>query len=138
LWDFGDGSTSSATNPGGYAWGAAGDYTVTLYASNGPCSDSITVLFTITPNSISEWFNEMEVLVYPNPTEGSVQLELEGSIELNLLLDVHGVDGKLYHTQNVAAAERKIEVDLSDYASGIYFLTLRAEGHRLVRRVAKF
>ena len=138
LWDFGDGSTSSATNPGGYAWGAAGDYTVTLYASNGPCSDSISVLFTITPNSISEWFNEMEVLVYPNPTEGSVQLELEGSIELNLLLDVHGVDGKLYHTQNVAAAERKIEVDLSDYASGIYFLTLRAEGHRLVRRVAKF
>ena len=137
LWDFGDGSTSSATNPGSYAWGAAGDYTVTLYASNGPCVDSISVLFTITPNSISEWFNEIEVLVYPNPTEGSVQLELDGSIELNLLLDVHGVDGKLYHTQKVSGSERKIEVDLSDYASGIYFLTLRAEGHKLVRRIAK-
>ena len=137
MWDFGDGSTSSATNPGTYAWGAAGDYTVTLYAINGPCVDSITLDYTILPNSIDEWFGRMDVKFYPNPTEGTVWLELANHQEFDLAMDVRGVDGKLYHTQSITGSQRQIEIDLSNYSAGMYFISLRAGGHQLVQRVIK-
>lgn len=137
LWDFGDGSTSSATNPGTYAWGAAGDYTVTLYAINGPCVDSITLDYTILPNSIDEWFGRMDVKFYPNPTEGTVWLELANHQEFDLAMDVRGVDGKLYRTQSITGSQRQIEIDLSNYSAGMYFISLRAGGHQLVQRIIK-
>lgn len=46
LWRFGDGNTSTATNPS-HIYAATGDYTVTLVISNSYCSDSITSLIRI-------------------------------------------------------------------------------------------
>ncbi len=46
LWDFGDGSTSSAENPD-HIFPRAGDYVVTLTVSNGPESSTVSKLVTV-------------------------------------------------------------------------------------------
>ena len=45
-WDFGDGNTSTQINPS-YSYSTAGNYTVTLIASAGGCSDTIRKLIVI-------------------------------------------------------------------------------------------
>ena len=47
-WDFGDGNTSTATNPV-HDYANAGTYTVTLIASNNDCLDSYQQILTIKP-----------------------------------------------------------------------------------------
>jgi gliding motility-associated-like protein len=49
LWDFGDGTTSTLANPPPHIYTAAGTYTVTLTATNGCGSNTITKQVCITP-----------------------------------------------------------------------------------------
>ncbi|MEL6654786.1 MAG: PKD domain-containing protein, partial [Bacteroidota bacterium] len=42
LWDFGDGTVSNAANPS-HTYTAPGDYTITLVASDGACSDTLVL-----------------------------------------------------------------------------------------------
>ena len=48
LWDFGDGNTSTDTDPS-HVYSNPGSYTVKLVAYNAPCADSITFPLTINP-----------------------------------------------------------------------------------------
>jgi PKD repeat protein len=59
LWRFGDGNTSVATNPT-HTYGAPGDYIVTLIASNGRCSDSVTHVVRVTPIPPVSTFDKVE------------------------------------------------------------------------------
>ena len=57
LWDFGDGDSSSLTNPG-HKYNAPGEYTVILYATNGACTDTVSHgLYKVIPD---------KVLIVPN------------------------------------------------------------------------
>lgn len=50
LWKFGDGDSSTQVDPD-HKYTAAGNYTVTLYATNGGCTDSLSErYFTVVPN----------------------------------------------------------------------------------------
>jgi large repetitive protein len=49
LWDFGDGTTSTQANPPAHIYTAAGTYTVTLTATNGCGSNTISKQVCITP-----------------------------------------------------------------------------------------
>jgi gliding motility-associated-like protein len=53
-WNFGDGGTSTATNPS-HTYATAGTYTVTLIASNGTCADTLvqTALITVDPAPVA-------------------------------------------------------------------------------------
>lgn len=53
-WDFGDGTTASVANPT-HAYGAPGTYTVSLIASNGPCSDTVSRSVTVQPSPVANF-----------------------------------------------------------------------------------
>jgi len=137
-WDFGDGTTSTATNPGTHSWGAQGTYTVTLYASNGPCVDSTVVVFTVGPNSIDELFSKIDVNLFPNPTEGLLNITIAGNAELDFDMEVYGVDGKLLAARKVMKGQKTVELNLSDYAPGMYLITFRNGDQKMVKRITKF
>ncbi len=48
-WDFGDGNTSTAVNPGAYNYGTYGTFTITLTVTNNICIQSHSVTITIDP-----------------------------------------------------------------------------------------
>ncbi len=48
-WDFGDGTTSAAVNPGSHTYGNYGTFTITLTVTNNICVQQQTVTVTINP-----------------------------------------------------------------------------------------
>lgn len=139
LWDFGDGNTSSATNPGSYSWSSSGTYTVTLYASNGPCTDSVQIVFTVTGGvSVDELFSDMEVNLFPNPTEGLLNITVNGNNDFDMDLEVYSVDGKLIELDRIQRGVNQVQLNMSNYAPGMYMVALRKGDQKLVKRITRF
>jgi hypothetical protein len=124
-WDFGDASNSSATAPV-HAYAANGNYTVTLVASNGICTDT-----TIINVSITVGVEELELIssikMFPNPVNNFATLEisvLEGT-EANI--NLFDVSGKLISTPfngYLTSGLNTVNVNAANLDNGIYFAVL--------------
>ncbi|WP_417611210.1 T9SS type A sorting domain-containing protein [Owenweeksia hongkongensis] len=79
------------------------------------------------------------VQVYPNPTSSSVMVAMppiEMYTEGELILT--DMNGKVLYTRDIALGEVSImELDLSDYAIGVYLLKVEAGEYRDVQRILK-
>ena len=72
--------------------------------------------------SSSSFSNFQDFSVYPNPTNGIINIRVEEEIKL---VEMYSLDGrKLLETQNTF-------LDISNYPSGIYFLTLETENGKI-------
>jgi hypothetical protein len=138
FWDFGDGTTSTSTFPPTHSWNPAGTYVVWLYASKGACIDSMSITITVGPNSVDELFSNIDVNLFPNPTEGLLNITIAGNAELDFDMEVYGVDGKLLDSKKVMKGVSTIELNLSDYAQGLYLITFRSGDQKMVKRITKF
>ncbi len=68
-----------------------------------------------------------DVVLYPNPTEGKLAMDYTVYRNINdLKIQVHNVSGRLLKTQieDHEQGRHHAMIDLTDYASGIYFLIL--------------
>ena len=76
--------------------------------------------------------------VYPNPTIGSLSLELRGMQGL-VNVDIFSEAGKLLHSRVIEGleGEQTLFFDLSAVAAGMYFLRVRANGFEKALRVVK-
>lgn len=122
-WNFGDGATSTQANPS-HTYATGGDYTVTLTAFNGDCSDVITI------NLMNVSVSELEgsaFSVYPNPTEGVLNVSLSKEmLNTSLQVVVYDITGKMIENQLVkaAAANQSVQFDFTSLNNGIYFVAL--------------
>ncbi len=93
--------------------------------------------FEVDPNSqseIKEIGNKLDLIIYPNPTDGTITLFSETSEELSFnVFDLYGntiLSNQLF--SHIAT------LNLSDCASGIYLIVIENEGgDRVVKRVVK-
>ncbi len=136
LWDFGDGNTSTDLNPT-HLYSDTGSYVVTLTVT-GPCgTDVSTQTMYSTTVGIDDLaiFNDLEV--YPNPNNGefTINFNLEEAEEVSFeLTSMQGttvwssalgmINGS--HTENV---------ELSNQASGVYFLKVKVGENTTVRKI---
>lgn len=122
-WNFGDGATSTQANPS-HTYATGGDYTVTLTAFNGDCSDVITIdLMNV---SVSE-LEASAFSVYPNPTEGMLNVSLSKEmLNTSIQVVVYDITGKMIENQLVqaASANQTVQFDFSSLNNGIYFVAL--------------
>ena len=127
-----------------YTWNdqtycTSGDYTQTLQTVHG-CDSVVTLHLTITVGI--DDYNGFNFKVYPNPTNGLVYVQCTmynvqfGDVKLQLvdaygrLLDVVGANN--YSPLQTA------QIDLSRYATGVYFIKAVADGKTVaVRKVVK-
>src|ERR1019366_7387185 len=103
LWHFGNGDTSTAINPV-EIYLNNGTYTVTLIAYNASgCLDSTTQLITIlTTGFYSADFVNNGLSIYPNPTEGMVNVAIKLNLNEQIQLTVTDILGqKVYDTSPV-------------------------------------
>lgn len=73
LWDFGDGDTSTETNPVHY-YAIEDAYTITLIAANACSVDTSTIIFNDWPHAIFEIETPEEINLHPNPVHDYVYL----------------------------------------------------------------
>jgi Secretion system C-terminal sorting domain/PKD domain len=124
-WDFGDLSSSSATAPV-HAYASNGTYVVTLIASNGTCSDTISFSTTL-----SVGIEEIQALVgvnlYPNPVSQEATIDVNLNEATNISVFVYDITGKVVANVfegQMAAGMTTLKVDASNLDAGIYFTAI--------------
>jgi M6 family metalloprotease-like protein len=97
-------------------------FELTQFSSN--LADSITFYYAPNPISIQETkSDDLSTRIYPNPTTGSIQVEIITSEEIHFpfqIMDLYGKtveSGTLKETNNL--------LDISSLANGIYFLQIK-------------
>ncbi|MEM0991724.1 MAG: S8 family serine peptidase [Bacteroidota bacterium] len=137
-WDFGDGTTSTDANPS-HVYAAIGTYNVILTANtNNGCVNSaiqsIVVIDSLTTSTQSIAALNYDISIYPNPTNAAVTIERSHTD--NMQLQVFDALGR--RVQVIPATrDTRIEVDLSAYTAGIYYVWMEVDGKTFVERVVK-
>jgi len=137
LWIFGDGATSTETNPVHVYWIKL-LYEVSQIAYNGTCPpDTLTIELDLRPGTgIEEPVWPGSLSIWPNPTAGRINLIWNTAPADPVKIYVLSPDGKvLNHFENVLS--RFFEIDLSDFPEGIYILRIISGRSVRTERVVK-
>ncbi len=122
LWNTGEITASITVNPT-----ETTIYTVTVSNSISIDSDEVTVFVDQECSGISNRIFEKEIMIYPNPTEGQLNIELNGfNDELNISL--FSLNGSLVYSENITNNSPdkilKKQIDLSRLGRGVYFVRI--------------
>jgi len=148
VWQPATSEFSIVTEEPCYSWNnidycTSGDYTQTLQTIHG-CDSIVTLHLTITVG-IDDYDLGASMTVYPNPTNDIINVRCTmynvqvGTMEFHVF-DAFGrrlrsTDG--VETQNFASLQT-VQIDLSRYASGVYFVKAVADGNVVaVKKVVK-
>ena len=138
----------SVTESGSYEWHdstytESGDYTWTGQTVHG-CDSVVTLHLTITPSDTTGiiTYDDGTFTVYPNPTNGIVNVRLDGNgTTWNAAeIQVFDVFGRLLRTVETChgASLQTTQIDLSSYAPGVYLIQLAGDGRVIgVRKVVR-
>jgi len=131
-WNFGDGNHSVDVNPYHY-YAAEGNYQVSLTASNPWCEDSFyeigSEITVYGPTAIPE--NEtINLTLYPNPVHDKLKLSVDVPFKRIKIFDASG--------ELVFVSEKHChEVQLSDFAAGVYIVQIETENKVLKSQFVK-
>ena len=64
-----------------------------------------------------------EIIIYPNPTSGIINILLDNNQIQNTVLEIHDASGKIIQTKEVQ--NNNTEIDLTGYAKGIYLIVIK-------------
>lgn len=116
LWNFGDGSTSTETNPI-HTYSIIAPYTVTLTATKCTTDDLATEYLNLL--SLNTITTTEKFKIHPNPVEQSTTITSFNTIDSIEIYDAIGQ--QILHK---TIASKSYEIDLKDLQSGIYFIKI--------------
>lgn len=141
-------TVSEGTAPYGYQWSSgsnsvvitglnAGSYTVTVTDANG-CEATGTYVVTNDTSTISSVQDiDFTYSVYPNPTNGLLNVRIQSSFSGSLRLQLYNAIGQLVMEQSYSnASVIAAAFDVSALEDGIYFLRISNNRSFTVSRVA--
>lgn len=89
-----------------------------------------TVNKTVTGIKISSNDNKIEYTLYPNPSRDIISLKASLNKSGKVIIDIIDVTGKIYyHAENIDANKKEFiyDINISELASGLYFLKLQMD-----------
>jgi PKD repeat protein len=135
LWNFGNGATSTATNPT-YKYNTPGIYTVKLVATNSCGKDSTSKIISVVIVGIEQERNLAELSIFPNPSEGLISFNLDLVQEDDIQIDIVNVNGQLLHSYDLGTIKQyQNDLDLSWLSAGVYVVNIRGRLSSVQRRV---
>jgi hypothetical protein len=74
----------------------------------------------------------------PNPAKRNTTINYSIPQDGEIVFHVYSISGQLLYTkqEDVSFGSHQIELNLSDYAAGIYFYSMEYKGQRLVKRMS--
>lgn len=78
----------------------------------------------------------IELKVYPNPTEGTLHIEYASLLRESVLSVIDMTGMKVYETKLTDTKAHK-EIDISNFATGVYFLTIENEDQQKTIKIFK-
>ncbi|MCD4696754.1 MAG: T9SS type A sorting domain-containing protein, partial [Bacteroidales bacterium] len=115
-----------------------GTHTITYtYEDPNSCSNfsEETILVDPCPGIGENIFNQ-DVLIFPNPNNGSFTLELK--LEKNEVVEIsiyNALNEVVFGENNVSTKDYSNVIDLSNYAQGIYYLRIKGEETNVVKKI---
>ncbi len=127
---------SSYVLPSGQIVTQAGTYIDTIQIQN-QCPQLVTVNLSVEEcTGLSNSINLIEdILVYPNPSNSKYSIDLK-SIHREIEVDILNYCGVTILETNFKN-QKYLELDLTDYLSGIYFIQLKLDGKETLIKVVK-
>ena len=133
LWDFGDGTTSTAQNPV-HTFAANGPTTVKLIVTTDCGLDSIIVPYT---NIGLDEDGAAALVVYPNPTSGLVHIQPRAA-QGKVMVQIIGMNGALIEESVFTASTERITLDLGAYAGGFYQIKVTTDHYVQNVKITKY
>lgn len=75
---------------------------------------------------LSANLDQLELIAYPNPTSGMINLDLQGNRD-GIEISIVGIDGRLHLEEKYRGGQERIEIDLRGLPKGIYLLLARSD-----------
>lgn len=135
-WEFGDGLISYERNPS-HVYTAQGTYEVKLTVSNPWGSSSTTISVAKPCVGIEEITVEEGLTVYPNPTEGTVNINFTTSEQSTVSVNVFNTLGALVSTKEAGSfyGTSEVAIDLNDEPNGLYIVKINVGNEVITRSV---
>lgn len=123
LWNFGDGATTSATNPT-HDYSVNGVYDSYLVAYNFCGSDTAYVTIDLSFIGLSEQIVIQEIKLYPNPTRSDVWIQSDQIPSKGITIRITNEMGATVQQLELVNPTEKIQIDLSGLMNGVYYIHL--------------
>ena len=133
LWDFGDGNTSTETNPI-HTFIENGIYEVSQTITK--CEKSDTKTKTIEIITLhTERFNKQQFAVYPNPTAGKLTVNLVKHYK-QVNISISSLSGKTLLKTTIKNSTN-FEFNISTLSKGLYILKVLADDNVYIQKIVK-
>ena len=87
---------------------------------------------------VSGFESRTEPTIQPNPTNGAFSVMLNRLSEQEVTINIINLQGALLDTQKTSYGTSSLDIDLSNYPSGMYLVSmLTATGERVTQKVVK-
>ncbi|MBM6498301.1 T9SS type A sorting domain-containing protein [Flavobacterium macrobrachii] len=116
-WDFGDGSSSFEINPS-HTYSSTGIFTVKLKATN--CGIENNYIQNITISQLNTEIpanNDANLLIYPNPTNATLNIQLGNDLTINSL-KIYDIFGKLI----IEESQNFNQINVENFNTGVYII----------------
>jgi arylformamidase len=89
---------------------------------------------TVSTTSLSE--RNDEIKIYPNPTKGELNIGLDSGYDIsNIQIEISSITGSII--ENFKPNTHHIILDTSKYLPGIYFVNVKTENGKIVKKIIK-
>lgn len=135
-WTFGDGSVSNEVSPS-HTYAQPGTYTVTLRASNaaGMTAMQRRTVHVTEPKKQNKPIHVGPIKIYPNPSiDGRFTISFP-PLPFSVYISVHDAMGTPIINQTLSNTSRNLELDLSSFGRGIYYIRVEMKGATFTQRL---
>jgi PKD repeat protein len=142
FWNFGDGSPVDTTGGGNqvYSYSQPGIYIVTLIVQNDSSTckpDTMTRSVNVNYTGIAPISGLNEVNLYPNPASNNCTIDISATQSMNVNIEISNILGATVQIEKwqIVSGENKLLLDLTDFASGMYTVTIRSSAGTLTKKL---
>jgi len=113
---------------------SAGSYVVFAIDTTS-CTNSDTIIVDMIVPTFEESLAN-QIRVFPNPTSGKFTLDVDLVGENEVSIGIVDLTGKMIlNTKNSGLSNTVIEMDLSEFSNGVYYLKIELEGEVVMKKI---